>query len=79
MENKWAYLGMNLCWIFSFLFAYSGATVCNLTKQDFGGGVVVGMSYLTSRLLALGGFLFLSVIIKNNTKKEKKKYAPNKK
>lgn len=68
MKNKWAYLGMNLCFIFSFLYAFTGATVCNLTEQDFEGGVVVGMSYLLSRLLGVVGFIFLIIIVKNNYK-----------
>jgi len=70
MKNKWAYLAMNLCWAFSFLYAFTGATICNELTPDFETGIVFGITALLSRILGAVGFFFLIVIIKNNTKRK---------
>ena len=75
MKNKWAYLGLNICWLLSLLYAYTGATVCDRLSPDFETGAVFGMSMLLSRLLGALGFLFLYFIIKNNHKRERRKHV----
>ena len=73
MENKWAYLGLNVSWLLSMMFYYTGAMVCNRLAPTFEYGVVVGMTAMMGRILGIIGFIFLFIIIGNNFKDGRRK------
>lgn len=72
MKNKWAYLWMNLSFIFSFLFYFASATVCNELGLTFETGVVLGASSQMGILCGIIGIFFMFIIIGNNYKSNKK-------
>jgi uncharacterized membrane protein (DUF485 family) len=72
MKNKWAYIGMNLCWIFSFLFYFTSTTVCNELGLTFQTGIVMGVTNTWAYILGILGFIFSFIIIGNNIKEKSK-------
>lgn len=72
-SNKWNYLLMNVCFIFSFLFYNTSSVVCSKLNPTFENGAIVGTAIMLGKILSILGFIFLFIIIENNSKKRRKK------
>ncbi|MCK9369979.1 hypothetical protein M0R04_08755 [Candidatus Dojkabacteria bacterium] len=78
MENRWAYLGMDMCFIMSAYIIITATAVCNKFPLSYDTGLVYGATSVVSKILFAVGFVFLYIVIKNNIKKSKEEKEGNK-